>query len=170
MSFDIRVIPELQLLLMQIAATIILFVVLRHFLFKPVSKFLNDRREKIQNDLTEAKSEREEAADLKRQYEMKIEAAKKEAQEILESARVRGEEMKEEIIAKAKKEAENIMERTNKEIERQRQKAIDDLKTEVVTIAMMAASKVIDKNLDENAHREMITKFINEVGENKWQN
>ncbi|WP_427337917.1 F0F1 ATP synthase subunit B [Caloranaerobacter sp. DY30410] len=170
MSIDVRVIPELSSLVMQIIATIVLFLVLRHFLFKPVTEFLNARKEKIASDLLAANKNKEEAQNLKREYEMKIEASKKEAQEIIEAARRRGEEVREEIIKEAKKEAEAIIEKARKEIEREREKAVEELKEEVVTIAMLAASKVIDKNLDAKAHKEIINKFINEVGEAKWQN
>lgn len=170
MSVTVRVIPELSSLIMQITATIILFLILRHFLFKPVTEFLNARKEKIANDLETANKNKEEAQNLKSEYEMKIEASKKEAQGIIEAARRRGEEVREEIIMEAKKEAEAIIEKARKEIEREREKAVEELKEEVVTIAMLAASKVIDKNLDINAHKEIINKFINEVGEAKWQN
>jgi F-type H+-transporting ATPase subunit b len=169
-NIEVRVIPSLLDVGLQILATVILFLILRHFLFKPVSKFLNERREKIAGDLDEAKKQKEEAYSLKEQYHLKIEEAKKEAQSIIEAGKKRAEELSDEIITEAKREADRIIERAQREIEREREKAMEELKTEVVTIAMMAASKVVDKSLDENAHRDMINKFINEVGENKWQN
>ncbi|EOC99450.1 F0F1 ATP synthase subunit B [Caldisalinibacter kiritimatiensis] len=170
MPIEVRVIPDLLSVGLQWAATLVLFIVLRHFLFEPVSKFLNERRERIEGDLTEAKKEKEEAVKLKEEYQLKIEEAKQEAQSIIETGKKRAGEVREEIIADAKKEAENIVERANREIVRQREKAMEELKSEVVTIAMMAASKVVDKDLDEKSHREMINKFIDEVGESKWQN
>ncbi len=166
----VHVLPDIYNFSLQIIATFILFLVLRHFLFEPVSKFLNERKEKIASDIDAAQQEKEEAVKLKEDYEAKIEEAKDEARDIVDSAKKRGEELREEIITEARKEANDIKEKAHKEIEREKEKAIDDLKSEVVTVAMMAASKVVNKNLDENDHREMINNVINEVGESKWQN
>lgn len=169
MTPEVRVLPELVPVVLQLIATAILFVVLRHYLFKPVSEFLNQRKEKIEGELQDAKAKQEEAASLKKQYQLKIDDAKKEGQEIVEASKKRGDQLREDIIIEAKKEAENLVERARTEISREKEKAVEDLKAEVVTIAMMAASKVIDKNLDEAAHREMIGQFINEVGESQWK-
>ena len=155
---------------LQLAATIILFLVLRHFLFKPVTEFLNKRKESIEKDINDAKENKENAIGLKEQYELKIEESKKEGQAIIEVAKKRGEELRDKIVEEANIEAKNIIEKAKREIEAEKEKAIDDLKSEVVTIAMMAASKVVDENLDVDAHKKLINQFISEVGEGKWQN
>lgn len=170
LNFNVNALPKLIPFLLQISATIILFLILRHFLFKPVTEFLNKRQEGIAKDLDEASKNRNEAETLREQYELKIQEAKKEGQLIIEAAKKRGEELRENIIAEANNDAKNIVEKAKKEIETEREKAVDHLKSEVVAIAMMAASKVIDKNLDENAHKNLINQFINEVGEGTWQN
>ena len=169
-EFDVRVIPTLQDLALQWAATILLFIVLKRKLFAPVSKILADRREKVQSELKDASNKQEEAKKLKQEYEVKIEEARKDAQKIVEMGRKRGDEVRAEIIKEARNEAENIKIRTYKEMESEKEKAVEELKSEVVSIAMMAASKVVERDLDENAHKEMINKFIDEVGESRWQN
>lgn len=170
MNFIVNVLPDPVNFGLQILATIFLFLILRHFLFKPVSEFLAKRKSIIENDLNEAKNKKEEALSLRRDYELKIQEAKGEAKAIIETSRKRGEGLREEIVLEAKKEAVAIADKARNDIEREKEKAIEDLKQEVVTVAMMAASKVIDKNLDENSHKDMINKFIDEVGESKWQN
>lgn len=168
--FQVHVLPDWPNFLLQLASTGVLFLVLRHFLFTPVSNFLQERKEKISSDIKEAESQKVEASKLKSQYEAKIEEAKEEAKEIIESSRKRGDEIREEIVSDAKKEANNMIDKAKKEISREKEKAQQELKEEMVTVAMLAASKVIDENLDDKKHKDMINKFIDEVGENQWQN
>jgi len=169
-DITVRALPVGIEVVLNIIATIILFFILRHFLFGPVTEFLNKRKEGIANDLAEAKDNKEKAIELKNEYEVKIEEAKNEGKEIIEAAKKRGEDFRNKIIEDAKKEAQEIVEKGRKQIATEREKAVDDLKSEVVTIAMMAASKVVDENLDVNAHKKLISEFISEVGESKWQN
>ena len=155
---------------LQLVATLVLFFVLRHFLFKPVTELLNKRKEAIEKEINDAKTGKEEALKLKESYEVKIQEAKKEGHEIIEASRKRGEELREEIVENANNEARGIIEKAKREMDSEREKAVDDLKNQVVTIAMMAASKVVEENLDADSHKKMINKFIDEVGESTWQN
>jgi len=170
MDIQVNVLPDPVNFLLQISATLVLYLILRHFLFGPVSKFLAARKEKIAQELEEAKSHKEEAEALKKEYESRIDEAKNEARAIIESAKKRGEELKEQIIVEAKAEASNVLAKARSDIERERERTMAELKSEVVQIAMMAAEKVVEKSLDEKAHKEMINKFIDEVGETQWQN
>lgn len=170
MDIQINVLPDPVNFFLQIAATIVLFLIIRHFLFKPVTEFLAARKEKIANDLEEAKLQREEADVLRKEYESRIDEAKNEARVIVDAAKKRGEELKDQIVVEAKTEAGNVLAKARNDIEREREKTMSELKTEVVQIAMMAAEKVVEKSLDEKAHKEMINKFIDEVGEAQWQN
>ncbi|MCR2044701.1 F0F1 ATP synthase subunit B [Anaerosalibacter massiliensis] len=170
MEFVVNVIPKLSSMILQLIATVILFFILKHFLHEPVSKYMNERQNKIQNDIDDAKSLKGEALELKTQYEISINEAKAEGQEIIESARKRGEEIKEDIIKEAKVEADGIIERARKEIEREKEKALDEIKVQAGDMAILIASKVIDEELDTNLQNDLIDKFIDEVGMDKWQN
>lgn len=167
--FDVRVIPDLTAMILTWLAVLVLFFGLRKLLYKPVSKILNDRKEKIQNDLDGAKTSREEAMALKAEYEKRILDAKKESQDIIESGRKRGEEVKEDIIFEAKKEAENIIEKARREIEIEKEKAILDVKMQAGEMAVLIASKILEQNMDLASQKKLIDKFVNEVGMSKWQ-
>lgn len=168
--FEVHVLPDLANFIPQIIATGVLFLVLRHFLFKPVTDLLDARSKKIVSNLEESTSYKREAEAVKAEYELKLEDAKGEAREIVESAKKRSEQIKEEILQEAKVEAHAISERSMLDIEREKQKMLVDLKSEVVEIAMLAATKVVQKDLDPSAHKTMINKFIDEVGESQWKN
>src|SRR5699024_2640671 len=98
----------------------LLYLILKKFLHEPVTKFLQERKDKIQADIDQAKILEEEATKLRDDYESRIDLAKKESQEIVEAARKRGEDLKEDIIAEARKEAEGIVSRARTEISRER--------------------------------------------------
>lgn len=167
---DVRVIPELSSMILQWVATFLLFLILRHFLYEPVTKFMNDRSDKIQKDIEGAKALKEEANELKTNYEEKISSAKLEGQEIIESSRKRGEEIKENILAEARDEADGIIKKASAEIEREKEKAIEEIKLQAGEMAVLVAEKVIDANLNGQVQKDLIDKFVDEVGMEKWQN
>ena len=82
-------------------------------------------------------------------------------------AKRRAEEKSSEIIASAKREAENIKTKASADIEKERQQAYNDVKGEISSIALLAASKVIEKDIDKSKHEELIDEFIKEVGDAK---
>lgn len=170
MDFDIRVLPISSSMILQLVAIVILFFILKHFLHEPVSNYMKERENRIQSDIDGAKALKEEATELKSEYEAKISEAKAEGQEIIESARKRGEEIKEDIIDEAKVEANGIVDRARKEIEREKEKALDEIKLQAGDMALLIASKVIDEELDISLQQDLINKFIDEVGTDKWQN
>ncbi|MCF6465050.1 F0F1 ATP synthase subunit B [Clostridium sp. Cult2] len=167
---EIRVIPELSSMILTLLAGLILFWGLSKLLYKPVSKVLNDRKENIQKDIDGAKALKEEAVTLKAEYESKLQDAKNETQEIIENGRRRGEEIKEDIIVEAKKEAENIVEKAKREIQAEREKALLDVKMQAGEMAVLIASKIIEKDVDMASQQNLIEKFVDEVGTREWQN
>ena len=104
---------------------------------------------------------------LKAEYEQKLAVAKKEGQEIIKQATLRAEQKSDEIISTAKEEASNLKERASKDIAQEREKVMNELKNDISSIAILAASKVIEEDIDQSKHEEMINKFIEEVGEAK---
>ncbi len=167
---DVHVLPDLANFIPQIVATGVLFLVLRHFLFGPVTDILDSRSEEVVSNLEESTKEKKEAQAVKAEYELKLEDAKGEAREIVESSKKRSEQLKEEILQEAREEAQKVSEKAMLDIEREKQVMLASLKSEVVDIAMLAANKVVEKDLDPNTHKVMIDQFIDEVGESQWKN
>ena len=169
MNIVVRPLPILSSMILSWVALFLLYLLLKKFLHEPVTKFLSDRKEKIQTDLDGAKVLKTEAQSLKEEYQSKIELAKKESQEILEGARKRGDELRENIIAEAKEEAENIVANARKEISRERDVALQNIKTQAAEIGVMIASKIIEEKVTLDKQNNLIDKFIDEVGSSKWQ-
>ncbi|MEA3423793.1 MAG: F0F1 ATP synthase subunit B [Bacillota bacterium] len=154
----------------QIANLIILFLILKKLLFKPVTEFMKNRQESIKNSLKEAENKNLDAEELIAEYKAKITGSEDEGTEIVRQMVKEAETIGAEIIKRAKKNAEKTKNDAIGEIERERVKAINSLKEEVAEMAMLAASRVIEKELDDDGHRKLVNKFIGEVGDSKWQN
>jgi len=154
----------------QIANTLILYLILKKLLFGPVTQFMSNRQESIKKSLEEADLKNKEAESKKDEYLTKINGAQEEGRQIVKEATIRAEERANEIIKGAESEANKIKDRANLEIDREKEKAINSLKDEIASIAMLAASKVIGNDLDENKHKALVKEFIDEVGETTWQN
>ena len=154
-------------LLFQIVNTIILFVVLKKILFKPVLNIIDARENGIKEAIATGEQANNEGWALKAEYEQKLSLAKNEGQEIIKQATLRAEQKSDEIISIAKEEANSLKERANKDIAQERQKVMNELKNDISSIAILAASKVIEEDIDQAKHEEMINKFIEEVGEAK---
>lgn len=156
--------------LMQLANFLILFLILKHFLFKPVTKFMQDRESEIKSQISNAKALEEEAVAYKEEYEAKLAKAEDEGKELIKAHIQRGENRAFEIIKAAEGDVESMKLHAHRELETERIKAVNELKDQISELAVMAASKVIEKDLVEKDHKDLIDKFIREVGETQWQN
>ncbi len=146
---------------------LVLMFFLIKYLYKPVYEIIDKRKKKIKNDLNEAKNSKKEAKELKKEYEAKIKNARSEAQQIVEEAENRGKNKARDIISRAEKEAEKIKEKKQEEIKRAKKEALEELKKEVATISLMAASNLIQEKLDEKKHKQLIKKYIDQLNKKK---
>jgi F-type H+-transporting ATPase subunit b len=154
----------------QLINTLILFLILRHFLFKPVTTFMQNRENEIKNQIQDAKNLEEQGLAFKGEYEGKLKHAEEEGKEILRKQTQIAETKAIEIVKSAEAEIESMKVSAQKELERERVKAINELKDQISELTILAASQVVQKNLSESDHKELIDKFISEVGDTRWQN
>ena len=164
MDFNIQIIPDPVNFGLQLVATIILFAVISRFLYKPVNGLINERKKVIASNLAVAEKQKEEMAEIKSDYEAEILKARGEAKEIVDDSRAKGEKVRMQIIEQANEEAVQIKARAEKELEREREQNQRDMKDQIAEISMLVASKVIQKNLDNETQQKFIDQFIDEVG------
>ena len=119
---------------------LILFVLLRIFLFKPLHKFMDERTASVQNDLDSAKKSMEEAETLRQQYEDTLSNAKTEANEIIAKAREEAVTEKERIIKQSQEEANQIISDAGKTIENERKRVMQQAQSLIADLAIEAAS------------------------------
>jgi F-type H+-transporting ATPase subunit b len=147
----------------QIIATIILFLVLKRFVWQPINEYLEKRQDLIVDELESATAAKNEAENMKQEYAADLKNAKDEANKIIENSRMQAKEEKDKILSSAEKEAAYKIKKAEQEIETNKAKVEAELKSQVVDIALMAAEKIVNKNIDNNQNRELIDKFIDEV-------
>ncbi|RCX14320.1 ATP synthase F0 subcomplex B subunit [Anaerobacterium chartisolvens] len=143
---------------------VILYFFMRKLLFKPVTEFMEKRSKGIQDSLDSAEKDKAVAAELKKKYEEQLNTAKAEADKILEEARARASRECDSIISEARKNSELIISKARDEIEREREQSMKDIKSQVAGLALAAASKVIEANMDTEGNRALVDKFIDRVG------
>mgnify|MGYP002715380572 CR=1 FL=1 len=141
---------------------LILYILLRIFLFKPIRKIMNERTQMVQNDLDSAKKSKEEAEELKKQYDEDLSNAKEEAQKIIAEAQGIAESEKAVMLKKSQEEADRLIVDANKNIENERKKIIQQTQSKIADLAIEAASKIIGENVDDDKNRRLVDKFLSE--------
>lgn len=157
-------------LIATLANTLILYLLLKKFLFKPVKSFMDKRQSEVAGAFVEADEAKLKAKQLEAEYVQKIADAKGEAAQIVRDASKRGEDRYEEIVTQAKNEAERLKVKAAADIEQEKKKAVNEIKDEISDIAMMIASKIIQKDISGDDHERLIKDFIDNVGDTSWQN
>lgn len=143
---------------------IILVLLIGKFGFGPLVQILESRERKIRESIEQAENARLEAERLLREYEEKLAEARKEAQNFIAEGKALGDKMKAEIVQKSEEEAKRIVAKAEEQINRDVEQAIKELRTEVANLSVDLASKVIERELDQNAHEALIEKYLSEVG------
>ena len=146
----------------------VLFMIMSYMLFNPVRDLLKKRQEKIENDISTANKDKEDAYALKEQYETKIKQVEKESEEILTAARKKAMSNEAQIIAEAKEEAVRIIEQAKVEAKLEKEKAADQMKQQMIEIASLMAGKVVASNIDTTVQNSLVEETLNEVGESSW--
>ena len=150
---------------LMIIAVFVLFLFLSYFLFNPARKMLEGRQAKIKDELKKKKKSMSDAKELKLEYEAKLKDIDKEAEEILSEARKRALANAAKIEEDAKADAARIMERARQEAELEKQKAADDVKKEMISIASLMAGKVVAASIDTSVQESLINETLKEIGE-----
>ena len=152
--------------LCQAVAVFIMFAFLSYVLFEPVRKLLNDRKNKIADDLDTAAADKKEAARLKAEYEEKIRDIEKEADEILSQARKKALKREDEIISEARQEA---LKRAENEIALEKKKVRDQVKQEMIQVAVAMAGKIITDKIDPAKQDALVEETLKEMGDQTWR-
>ncbi|MCR5122788.1 MAG: F0F1 ATP synthase subunit B [Ruminococcus sp.] len=143
---------------------LLFYFLLKKFLFKPVLGMMERREQMIRDDLDNAKKASDEAEQMKARYEKKIKSAQAEAAKITKVAKQRAARERAEIVEDAKAEAAELIADAQKTIERDREAAMSSAREEIAGLAVMAASRVLEKNIDEESNRGFAEQLLAEVG------
>jgi len=142
---------------------VILMLLLKKFVWGPIIAAVERREDSLKEMFDGAENAKNEAQQLLKRYEDQLAGARDEMNQLIEEGKAKAGKAGDEIIGKASSEAEQLVERAKAEINRERQKAIEELKAQVVKISLAAAERVIERNLAEQDHRNLIQQTISEI-------
>lgn len=155
-------------MLAQIVATVVLLVLIIVFAYKPAKKFLDKRRELLNNEVKETKEKNVEADKNLSVSKESIKASKIKAQEIIEKAEADANIRRDEIIAETEQETKKMISDAQNVIKKQQEQALNEIKDVVVGVALDASSRILEREVSEQDNQKIIDDFVNEVkDENK---
>ena len=151
--------------LAQICNLMIQLVIFKKFLLKPIKQVIADRKAKADSEIADAQKLRTEAEAMKAEYEQNLQNARTEANQIVTAAQKTATARSEEIVGEARAQAAALKQKAEADIAQERKKAVNEVKDEIGGIAMEIASKVVEREIREEDHRDLIDEFIKNVGE-----
>lgn len=144
---------------------LILMLLVKKFLFKPVLDILQKRQDEVDKIYADANKAKDEANTLRADYENRLAAAKEEAGEIVKTATAAAQRKSNEMLEEAQTKASGLVARAEAQIAQEKKKAINEIKDEISGMAVDIASKVVEREISAKDHEKLIEDFIKNVGE-----
>jgi len=154
-------------IIFNIVNVFVLYLLMKKFLFGPINEIMEKRTNSIEASFAEIDNKNKEALNLKHEYEEALENAEDKATNIIKEAKQRALEEHDKQIKIIKEEASKMIEDANKSIELERKLSMQNIQAEIAGIAMLAATKVIQKNMDDSTNKQIINDFLAEAGAGK---
>jgi len=151
---------DLKLLIAQFVNFVIVALVLWHFALKPLMKIMNERTNKIEKSLKDAKAIEEKLARIEREKISAINQAKKEAMIIMEKANDSAEEKRQKMLALAKEEVEKIVGEGKKQMAQEKDKMVARAKTEIIDLVILVTKKILGKKIDAKISKELVSEGL----------
>lgn len=144
---------------------LILFLLLKHFLFKPITQMMESRTAEIENNLKDAEEQKQKGQQLNTQYEEQLQGAQAQAAQIISDAKAQGQKEYSSILKTAQADAAKEKERSRAEMERERDEMLRGVQENVTELVLLTASKLSQKELDEESDRKLVDSFLSEAGD-----
>jgi len=161
------ILPDKNEIIFGTLAFLILLVAMWKLAFPAVTKMMNDRTERIRNNLDDAERVRGEAQSILEEYQRQLADAKSEANRIIEEARQTAESLRRDLMTRAEAEVAELRVRASEEVAAAQERALNDLRARVAELAISAAEKVVEKSLDRQTNIALVENFIQSVGSSR---
>ena len=149
----------------QICNLMIQLVIFKKLLLNPVKKVIAERKAKADSQIADAQKLRTEAEAMKAEYEQNLQNARTEANQIVAAAQKTATARSEELLGEARAQAAALKQKAEADIAQERKKAVNEVIDEIGGMAMEIASKVVEREIREADHKDLIDEFIKNVGE-----
>lgn len=157
---EFELLPDQSELIWGAVAFLLLLAAMYKLVFPKANQALEDRAAVIEGKMEEAEAKLTEAETTKADFEARIADARGEANRIIDEAKTTAESLRADIIARAEEEARGIVERAQNEIAAERDRALQDLRTEVGALSVELASKIVERELDASTHQGLVDDYI----------
>jgi len=154
------------LIVWTIVTFVLLVIVLRVYAWKPLLSALQQREEHVRSSLERAEQARAEAERILEDNRKQLANAGAEASRILAEGRSLGEKLKNELLEQANRQSRKMIDQAKQEIDREKDAALEKLRSEVASLAIGAAEKILDETLDENRHRKIVDGYLRDLPKN----
>ena len=155
--------PNGGLMFWTLVTFIILFVILARLVFPKITAAVEAREKALEEAIEGAQRDREAAAQALAEQQRQIEAARNDAQKIIVEGRQTGEKIRAQMIEETRQQQQQILETARREIESEKERAIAEMRREAIDLAIAGASKVIEKNLDDQSNRKIVESFLSSI-------
>ena len=150
---------------------LLLIGILGKFLYKPFINMLDSRSQSIKDAFDSAEATNRKADEKLENYNRRIAKVEAEGKEIIRESKAKADQQAKKIVDEANAKAAQIVQNAERDIERDRARALADMKTEVTSLALLAAAKIMEKDLANTGEQEKIVdQIIKEAGTQGWQN
>ena len=152
-------------ILVSLANLLIMFLILKRFLFKPVQKMMAARKQQVDQIYQDAKENRDRAINMKQEYEARLAAAREEADGLVRNAVQTAQRKGDAIVAEANSQASHLKQKAEQEIAQEKKQMLQDVRGEISDIAVSIASKVVEREVKKQDYDGFVDEFIKNVGE-----
>lgn len=144
---------------------VLTFLILKKFLFKPVTKMIDDRQKEIDGLYADANAARQDAEAMRADYDRKLSEAKQTSAQIVSEAKQEANRRSDEIIRQARQDADALRQKAGTEIALEKKKALNEVKGDISKIALDIAGKVVEREMNEKDQERLIEGFLREMGD-----
>ena len=152
-------------ILVSLANLLIMFLILKRFLFKPVQKMMAARKQQVDQIYQDAKESRDSAINMKQEYEARLATAREEADGLVRNAVQTAQRKGDAIVAEASSQASHLKQKAEQEIAQEKKQMLQDVRGEISDIAVSIASKVVEREVKKQDYDGFVDEFIKNVGE-----
>jgi F-type H+-transporting ATPase subunit b len=163
-SLDIISVNFWQILI-SLCNLLIIFLIMKKFLFGPVQAMMKTRREQVDKIYSDADESRTSANQMKQEYEQKMASARQEADTLIKTATQTAQRKSDQIVSEANSQASHVKQKAEEEIAQQKKQMLQDIRSEISGLAVDIASKVVEREINQKDYDGFVDEFIQNVGE-----
>lgn len=150
-------------IVVEMVGFILLLLLLKRFLWQPVTGYLQQRQADIAQTYDKVEQTRQEMERLRSEYEQRLANIEAEARAQIQQAVKEAQQVREQILAEARQQAEKMVRDAEETIRYEREKAMAEMRTQIVELTLLATSRILQESVDDARHRKMVQDFIDQV-------